>query len=181
MQKLYRKAKIVDASFDLRAEPTTARAAWDIVRDSLERGMRRILKCGLKLTDITETNAQQAFVDILENDVIIPLVRLNVSEELLLQEDIPVLIIGWSQRHRMMWQESGSRKISRNLLLSTLITQRTISRSRNTALGNTFYSTDGSRRSQDVPNRRLRSQQEALREAEHAQSEDGIGNITQGF
>ena len=37
-----------------------------------------------------------------------------------------------------MWQESGSRKISRNLLLSTLITQRTMSRSRNTALGNIF-------------------------------------------
>ena len=61
--------------------------------------MRRILECDLKPTDITEANAQQAFVDILENDVIIPLVRLNVSEELLLQEDIPVLIIGWSQRH----------------------------------------------------------------------------------
>jgi hypothetical protein len=53
-----------------------------------------LLKCGLKPTDITEANTQQAFVDILDNDVIIPLIRLKVSEELLLREDIAILIVG---------------------------------------------------------------------------------------
>ncbi|KAF8265566.1 hypothetical protein EI94DRAFT_313647 [Lactarius quietus] len=37
LRKLYRKARTADASFDPRAEPTTTRAAWDNVRDSLER------------------------------------------------------------------------------------------------------------------------------------------------
>ncbi|KAH9032140.1 hypothetical protein EDB85DRAFT_1890802 [Lactarius pseudohatsudake] len=70
LRNLHRKAKIVDASFDLRAEPTTTRAAWDNVRDNLER----------------EANAQQAFVDVLDNDVIKPLVTLKASQECLAQE-----------------------------------------------------------------------------------------------
>jgi hypothetical protein len=95
LRKLHRKAKIVDASFDLRAEPTTTRIAWDNVRDSLERGMRlRLMNCSLKPTGVTEVNTQQAFVNILDNDVITRLIRLKVSEEILLQEDIPVLITG---------------------------------------------------------------------------------------
>jgi hypothetical protein len=55
--KLHRKAKIVDSSFDPRAEPITTRAAWDTVRDNLER----------------EARTQQSFVDVLENYVIKPL------------------------------------------------------------------------------------------------------------
>ncbi|KAH8989365.1 hypothetical protein EDB86DRAFT_3245232, partial [Lactarius hatsudake] len=70
LRNLHRKAKIVDASFDSRAEPTTTRAAWDNVRDNLER----------------EANAQQAFVDVLDNDVIKPLVTLKASQECLAQE-----------------------------------------------------------------------------------------------
>ncbi|KAI9456983.1 hypothetical protein BJY52DRAFT_1187588 [Lactarius psammicola] len=65
LRKLHRKAKTIDASFDLRAEPTTTRAAWDNVRDYLER----------------ETNTQQALVDILDNDVIKPLTRLKESKD----------------------------------------------------------------------------------------------------
>ncbi|KAH9059291.1 Rho GTPase activation protein [Lactarius vividus] len=61
--ELHHKAKAVDASFDPRAEPTTTRTAWDKVRDSLER----------------EANSHQAFVDILDNDVIKPLVHLKES------------------------------------------------------------------------------------------------------
>ncbi|KAI9456978.1 hypothetical protein BJY52DRAFT_1187583 [Lactarius psammicola] len=63
LRKLHRKAKTVDASFDPRAEPTTTRAAWDEVRDNLEK----------------EASAQQAFVDILDNDVIKPLTTLKES------------------------------------------------------------------------------------------------------
>ncbi|KAH9010250.1 hypothetical protein EDB84DRAFT_1406552 [Lactarius hengduanensis] len=65
LRNLHRKAKIVDASFDLRAEPTTTRAAWDDVRDNLER----------------EANAQQAFVDVLDSDVIKPLVTLKEMQD----------------------------------------------------------------------------------------------------
>ncbi|KAH9031499.1 Rho GTPase activation protein [Lactarius pseudohatsudake] len=65
LRKLHRKATIVDASFDPRAEPTTTRAAWDKVRDNLEG----------------EADAQQAFVDILENDVIQPLTNLKETED----------------------------------------------------------------------------------------------------
>ncbi|KAI9456971.1 hypothetical protein BJY52DRAFT_526519 [Lactarius psammicola] len=39
LRKLHSKAKTVDASFDPRVEPTTTRAAWDNVRDHLERGI----------------------------------------------------------------------------------------------------------------------------------------------
>ncbi|KAI9453211.1 Rho GTPase activation protein [Lactarius psammicola] len=47
LRKLHHKATVVDASFDTRAEPTTTRAAWDSVRDNLER-------------DVAEANTQQA-------------------------------------------------------------------------------------------------------------------------
>ncbi|KAF8259142.1 hypothetical protein EI94DRAFT_589570 [Lactarius quietus] len=65
LRKLYRKAKTADASFDPRDEPATTRAAWDIVRDNLER----------------ETSAQQTFVDVLENYVIKPLRTLKESND----------------------------------------------------------------------------------------------------
>ncbi|KAH9007773.1 hypothetical protein EDB83DRAFT_2193921, partial [Lactarius deliciosus] len=60
-----RKAKAVDASFDPRAEPTTTRAAWDKVRDSLER----------------EVDTQQAFVDMLDNDIIKQLTTLKKTKD----------------------------------------------------------------------------------------------------
>ncbi|KAH9051873.1 hypothetical protein EDB87DRAFT_630949 [Lactarius vividus] len=64
LRNLHREATVVDAPFDPRAEPTTTRAAWEKVRDSLERA-----------------NTQQAFVDILDNDVIKPLATLKETED----------------------------------------------------------------------------------------------------
>ncbi|KAH8989334.1 Rho GTPase activation protein [Lactarius hatsudake] len=65
LQNLHREATAVDAPFDPRAEPTTTRTAWDKVRDSLE----------------AEAKTQQAFVDILDNDVIKPLATLKATED----------------------------------------------------------------------------------------------------
>jgi len=45
-------------------------------------------------TAVAEANTQQAFVDILDNDVIKPLANLKASQELLVWAEIPVLIIG---------------------------------------------------------------------------------------
>ena len=39
-----------------------------------------ILHCGLEPTGVAEANTQQAFVDILDEDVIKPLVAFKVSE-----------------------------------------------------------------------------------------------------
>lgn len=56
------------------------RAAWDTVKDNLERGARfHILNCDLLLTAVAEASTQQAFVDVLENYVIKPLRTLKVS------------------------------------------------------------------------------------------------------
>ncbi|KAH9017970.1 hypothetical protein EDB85DRAFT_1897394 [Lactarius pseudohatsudake] len=68
LRKLHRKAKTIDASFDPRAEPTTTRAAWDTVRDDLRRA-------------VAEASTQQAFVDILDNDVIKPLRTLKETKD----------------------------------------------------------------------------------------------------
>ncbi|KAH9175080.1 Rho GTPase activation protein [Lactarius sanguifluus] len=65
LRKLHRKAKTIDTAFDPRAEPTTTRAAWDTVRDNLEG----------------EASTQQAFVDILDNDIIKPLKKLKKTED----------------------------------------------------------------------------------------------------
>ncbi|KAH9051869.1 hypothetical protein EDB87DRAFT_1836128 [Lactarius vividus] len=65
LRKLHLEATAVDAPFDPHAEPTTTRAAWDTVRDSLKG----------------EANTQQAFVDVLDNDVIKPLVMLKETED----------------------------------------------------------------------------------------------------
>ncbi|KAI9430913.1 hypothetical protein H4582DRAFT_1341738 [Lactarius indigo] len=65
LRKLHRRAKTVDASFDPRAEPTTVRTAWDTVRDNLKR----------------EASTQQAFVDILDNDIIKPLKTLKEMKD----------------------------------------------------------------------------------------------------
>ncbi|KAH9037702.1 hypothetical protein EDB84DRAFT_1675592 [Lactarius hengduanensis] len=42
LRKLHRETTTVDAPFDPRAEPTTTRAAWEKVRDSLERAPRSV-------------------------------------------------------------------------------------------------------------------------------------------
>jgi len=76
-------------------------------------------------TAIAEANAQQAFVDILDNDVIEPLSELKVSQEHLVREGIPVLIRGRFGRKRKMRQESGLKKISINLPRNMPIMQRT--------------------------------------------------------
>ncbi|KAF8269720.1 hypothetical protein EI94DRAFT_1785199 [Lactarius quietus] len=65
LRKLHRKANAVHASIDPLAVPTTTRAAWDEVKDSLER----------------ETNTQQAFLYTLDNDVIKPLAMLKEMED----------------------------------------------------------------------------------------------------
>ncbi|KAI9433264.1 hypothetical protein H4582DRAFT_2101673 [Lactarius indigo] len=65
LRNLHRETTAVDAPFDPRAEPTTTRTAWDKLRDSLE----------------AEVNTQQAFVDILDNDVIKPLATLKETED----------------------------------------------------------------------------------------------------
>ncbi|KAH9057712.1 hypothetical protein EDB87DRAFT_1578446 [Lactarius vividus] len=98
LRKLHRKATIVDTSFDPRAESTTTRAAWDKVRDNLEG----------------EADAQQAFVDILDNDVIKPLTNLKASQELLVLAEIPVLIIGYLKGNRRSDKEA-SRERSRGI------------------------------------------------------------------
>ncbi|KAH9016198.1 hypothetical protein EDB84DRAFT_1443214 [Lactarius hengduanensis] len=81
LRKLHRKAKAIDASFDPRAKPTTTRAAWDTIRDDLRRGMHlHTLNCGLWLAAVAEASTQQAFVDILDNDVIKPLRTLKLQQ-----------------------------------------------------------------------------------------------------
>ncbi|KAH9008445.1 hypothetical protein EDB83DRAFT_530461 [Lactarius deliciosus] len=78
LRKLHRKAKTVDASSDPRAEPTTTRTAWDKLRDNLEKGTHLCtLNRLLESTVVAEANTQQAFVDILDNDVIKPLESLK--------------------------------------------------------------------------------------------------------
>ena len=48
----------------------------------------------MMLTGVAEASTQQAFVDILDNDVIKPLQILKVSEKDLVLASIPVLIVG---------------------------------------------------------------------------------------
>ena len=92
LRKLHQKATIVDASFDPRVDPTTTRAAWDEVKDNLANGTHiRFLHFYLGFTADTEANAQQAFVDILDNDVIQPLVVLKASEEPFVWSEVTLL------------------------------------------------------------------------------------------
>ncbi|KAN0140281.1 hypothetical protein V8E53_002177 [Lactarius tabidus] len=71
LRRLHNKAKTIDASFDPRAEPSTTRAAWEKVRDNLEKGP----------IAFAEANAQQAFVDILDTGVIAPLTTLKETND----------------------------------------------------------------------------------------------------
>ena len=95
LRKLHQKATIIDASFDPRVEPTTTRAAWNEVRDNLASGTHlQFLHFHSRLTTEAEANAQQAFVDILDNDVIKPLVLLKASEEPFILAEITLLTTG---------------------------------------------------------------------------------------
>jgi hypothetical protein len=102
-----------------------------------------ILNYDLELRSIAEANVQQAFVDILDNDVINPLVSLKVSQGVFVHVD-NLIMIGPSGRKREIKRESGWRRISRDLLQIMPIMQRTQSRfysrhtSRNITLGNVF-------------------------------------------
>ena len=74
-------AKTIDDSFKTCVEPIDTRAAWDAVRDSVEKGMcSYTLNCGQELTGIAEANTQQTFMDILDKDVIGPLTTLKVRQ-----------------------------------------------------------------------------------------------------
>ena len=96
----------MDASLDPRAEPTTIRAAWEKIRENVEIGAcLYIPSCGLRLTGIAEANTQQAFLDVLDNDVIKPLATLKASQEVFIWADDPVLIMRQSGRNRKMRQE----------------------------------------------------------------------------
>ena len=54
-----------------------------------------IPSCGLRLAAIAEANtqSQQAFLDVLDNDVIKPLATLKASQEVFIWADDPVLIM----------------------------------------------------------------------------------------
>ncbi|KAH8994650.1 hypothetical protein EDB83DRAFT_2559309, partial [Lactarius deliciosus] len=174
LRKLHRKATIVDTSFDPRAEPTTTRAAWDKVRDNLE---------GV----VAEADAQQAFVDILDNDVIKPLTNLKASQELLVLAEIPVLIIGYPKGNRRSDKEAGrgrSRGIRREIC-------RPYREHNFEAPAGILEEISSS----GVPNKRIGGKSSALfrdrqedtpastpvRELEPSKSEEGISRITPGF
>ncbi|KAN0140297.1 hypothetical protein V8E53_002193 [Lactarius tabidus] len=71
LRKLHQKAKTVDASFDLRAEPHTTRKAWEKVRDSLEK----------EPTAVAEANAKQALLDTLDIGIIQPLATFKTTRK----------------------------------------------------------------------------------------------------
>ncbi|KAH9009030.1 hypothetical protein EDB84DRAFT_1548932 [Lactarius hengduanensis] len=64
LRKLHREANVFDASFDSRAEPTPTRAAWDILREGLQR----------------EASTREAFVSSLDTNVIRPLAALKENQ-----------------------------------------------------------------------------------------------------
>ncbi|KAH9982156.1 hypothetical protein BGW80DRAFT_1261857 [Lactifluus volemus] len=64
--KLHQKAKAVDAFFDSRVEPNTTRAAWNEIRDNVER----------------ETQARQAFLNTLTLDDTQDRTRKRIKEDL---------------------------------------------------------------------------------------------------
>ncbi|KAI9453197.1 hypothetical protein BJY52DRAFT_1189751 [Lactarius psammicola] len=149
LRKLHREAKRVDASFDPRAEPTTTRAAWHTVRDNLER----------------EANTRQAFVDMLDDDVIRPITTFKESKGET-RERIEEDLKGSATRYADYAEKTIS-KLQQAYLKK--YHPRQIS-----------HSTDVSQRPQDVPNKRFggkvsalfRGRREDLREPEPAKSEE---------
>ncbi|KAI9448584.1 hypothetical protein H4582DRAFT_1901629 [Lactarius indigo] len=148
LRELHQKTKAVDASFDPRAEPTTTRVAWDKVRDNLER----------------EADSQQAFVDILDNDVIKPLVHLKESND--------------GTRKRIEEDLKGSAAKYADLAENKIakLQQAYIKKYHHRQYPD---STDVSQRPEDVPNKRFgdkvstlfRGRREDLRRPEPAKSE----------
>jgi hypothetical protein len=151
-----------------------------------------ILNYDLELRSIAEANVQQAFVDILDNDVINPLVSLKVSQGVFVHVD-NLIMIGPSGRKREIKRESGWRRISRDLLQIMPIMQRTQSRfysrhtSRNITLGNVLTSRLFSTfSSQDILNKRFEvnvpvpfgGRREISRALDPAKSEAGATGIT---
>jgi hypothetical protein len=151
-----------------------------------------ILNYGLELRSIAEANIQQAFVDVLDNDVINPLVSLKASQGLFVYVD-NLRMIGPSGRKREIRRESGWRKISRDLLRTMPIMRRAQSRfysrrtSRNITLGNMFTLRQFSTFSgQGVLNKRFEvnvpvpfgGRRELSRVLEPAKSESGTTSIT---
>ncbi|KAH8989391.1 hypothetical protein EDB86DRAFT_1914472 [Lactarius hatsudake] len=149
LRELHHKAKAVDASFDPRAEPTTTRTAWDKVRDNLER----------------EASSQQAFVDILDNDVIKPLVHLKESTG--------------ETRKRIEEELKGSAAKYASLAENKIakLQQAYIKKYHHQQYAD---STDDSQRPEDIPNKRFgdkfstlfRGRREDLRRPEHPKSEE---------
>ncbi|KAH9168913.1 hypothetical protein EDB89DRAFT_2073489 [Lactarius sanguifluus] len=70
LMKLHHDASQLDPSPNPRIEPTTTRAAWNKIRDNLEK----------------EVNTRQHFVNTLDTDVIGPLVTLKASQKRLIDE-----------------------------------------------------------------------------------------------
>ena len=69
------------------------RSVWEIVRDTLKRGMHfYVLNYVLEPTAVVEASTQQGFIDILDDDVIKPLRAMKVSQHCLVQAEFPVLI-----------------------------------------------------------------------------------------
>ncbi|KAH8996989.1 hypothetical protein EDB86DRAFT_3243261 [Lactarius hatsudake] len=164
LRKLHRKANTIDASFDPRAEPTTTRAAWDTVRDDLKRA-------------VAEASTQQAFVDILDNDVIKPLRTLKVSQKHLVRKGVPVLTI-------RVWKETKdeTRKRIEEDLKGTAAkyadyAENTISKLQRAYLKKYYpqqcaHSTDASQCPQDIPNKRFGGRVSALFRSRREDSRD---------
>ncbi|KAH9014678.1 hypothetical protein EDB84DRAFT_1443744 [Lactarius hengduanensis] len=155
LRKLHRKAKTIDASFDPRAEPTTTRAAWDTVRDDLRRA-------------VAEASTQQAFVDILDNDVIKPLRTLK---------GVLVLTIrSWKET-----KDETRKRIEEDLKGTAAkyadYAENTISKLQRAYLQKYYpqqcaHSTDASRCPQDVPNKMFGGKVSALFRSRKEDSRD---------
>ncbi|KAH9008371.1 hypothetical protein EDB85DRAFT_2283815 [Lactarius pseudohatsudake] len=164
LRKLHRKAKTIDASFDPRAEPTTTRAAWDTVRDDLRRA-------------VAEASTQQAFVDILDNDVIKPLRTLKVSQKHLVRKGVLVLTIrSWKET-----KDETRKRIEEDLKGTAAkyadYAENTISKLQRAYLQKYYpqqcaHSTDASRCPQDVPNKMFGGKVSALFRSRKEDSRD---------
>jgi hypothetical protein len=88
LRKLHRKAQGIDAYFDSNVRTCTMKAAWDKVRDSLERGMDyqqsrcAVLILSSRTATIVEAQVRQEFLTTLANEIIGPLTALKVSQAL---------------------------------------------------------------------------------------------------
>ena len=122
--KLHHRAAAVDTFFDARLEPDTSRAAWNEIRDNVERGaIQHDSWQDLRLTSVLETQARQAFLNTLTLDIINPLTALKVRYDILAR--LGILGSNLSERKRKTARESGSKKISKIPLRPIPTTPRT--------------------------------------------------------